>query len=47
VLFAGYFPGISYERIFGELAELPLREDVWQGFLRDNAIAVYQLDGIV
>ncbi len=47
VLFAGYFPGISYERIFGEMEAVPLKEDVWQGFLRDNAIRVYQLEAIV
>ncbi|MEM1432586.1 MAG: amidohydrolase family protein [Pseudomonadota bacterium] len=47
VLFAGYFPGISYERIFRELTDLPLSEEVWQGFLRDNAVRVFQLQGIV
>ncbi len=47
VLFAGYFPGISYERIFNEMEALPLRENVWQSFLRDNAMRVYKLEGIV
>jgi hypothetical protein len=38
VLFAGYFAvGLTWERIFGELAALPLRDDVWPLFLRANA----------
>lgn len=46
VLFAGYFPGLSYERIFGEMDELPLRETTWAPFLRDNAVRVYGLDRV-
>ena len=46
VLFAGYFPGLSYERIFGEMDELPLREKTWPAFLRDNAVRVYGLDKV-
>lgn len=47
VLFAGYFPGISYERIFGELDDLPLTDATWPAFLRDNAVAVYGLDELL
>lgn len=47
VLFAGYFPGIGYDRIFRELDDLPLSEPVWPAFLRDNAIAVYGLADLV
>ena len=43
VLFAGYFPGLSYERIFTEMDDLPLAEDVWPKFLRANAVDVYGL----
>ena len=43
VLFAGYFPGLSYERIFRELDELPLSEDARRSFLWDNAIRVFNL----
>lgn len=43
VLFAGYFPGISYERIFSELDELPIADETWPAFLRGNAIDVYNL----
>ena len=38
VLYAGYFPsGLSLERIFRELATLPLAAEVWPQFLRANA----------
>lgn len=47
VLFAGYFPGISYERIFSELADLPLEEKTWPAFLGDNAIKVYGLSDLL
>lgn len=47
VLFAGYFPGISYHRIFSEVEDLPLSEDVMQKFLRDNAVSVYGLEEII
>ena len=47
VLYAGYYPGISYERIFSEMDDLPLRERTWPRFLRDNAIEVYGLQDIV
>jgi hypothetical protein len=46
IMFAGYYPGLSYERIFTELKDLPLREETWRPFLRDNAMAVYGLDNI-
>jgi predicted TIM-barrel fold metal-dependent hydrolase len=32
--------GLSLERIFAELAELPLRDEVWPKFLRTNALKV-------
>ena len=47
VLYAGYFPGLSYERIFSEMDDLPLRDATWPAFLRDNAIAVYGLQDII
>ena len=41
VLFAGYYAvGLSWDRIFAELADLPLHDDVWPRFLRDNALRV-------
>lgn len=47
VLYAGYFPGIGYERIFSEMDDLPLRDDTWPAFLRDNALDVYGLHDII
>ena len=46
VLFAGYYAvGLSWERIFAELPDLPLKDDVWPRFLRDNALRVLGLGG--
>lgn len=46
VLYAGYFPsGLSFDRIFQELEELPLRDQVWPRFLRENAMEVLKLNG--
>ncbi|MCB2048004.1 MAG: amidohydrolase family protein [Novosphingobium sp.] len=44
-IYAGYFPfGLELERTFRELDELPLREEVWPAFMRDNARRVLNLD---
>lgn len=38
VLYGGYFPmGLSLERIMEELRAVPLKDEVWMKFLRDNA----------
>jgi hypothetical protein len=45
VMYAGYYPmGLSLERIFRELEDLPLREHVWPLFLRDNAARVFKIE---
>jgi hypothetical protein len=45
ILYAGYFPmGLSLERIFRELPDVPFRDHVWPKFLRENAIRVLGLD---
>jgi predicted TIM-barrel fold metal-dependent hydrolase len=45
VMYAGYYPmGLSLERIFRELPDVPLRDEVWPKFLRENAVRVFQLD---
>ena len=45
VLYAGYFPaGLTYDRIWGDMGDVPLRDDVWPKFLRDNARHVLRLD---
>ena len=47
VMFAGYFPGIGYDRTFRELDDLPLLEETWPAFLRDNAIKVFGLSDLI
>ncbi len=43
-IWSGYFPaGLSYDRIFRELPEVPLRDHVWPKFLHENAQRVFQL----
>jgi hypothetical protein len=44
VLYAGYFPmGLSLDRIFRELPDVPLRDHVWPKFLRENAMRIFKL----
>ena len=44
VLYGGYFPmGLTLDRIFGELPDVPFRDEVWPKFLRDNARRVLKL----
>jgi predicted TIM-barrel fold metal-dependent hydrolase len=44
VLYAGYYPmGLTLERIFTELPQVPLRDHVWPKFLRENALRVFDL----
>ena len=44
VMYAGYFPyGLSLERIFTELPQVPFRDHVWPKFLRENAVRVFKL----
>ncbi len=45
VMYAGYFPmGLTLDRIFSELPDVPLKDDVWPKFLRHNARRVLGLD---
>ncbi|HEX2382858.1 MAG TPA: amidohydrolase family protein [Acidimicrobiales bacterium] len=44
VLYAGYFPmGLSLERIFKDMHDVPFRDHVWPKFLRENAVKVFNL----
>jgi predicted TIM-barrel fold metal-dependent hydrolase len=44
ILYAGYYPyGLELERIFRELPQLPLKDEVWPKFLRTNALRVLKL----
>lgn len=45
IMYAGYFPmGLSLERIFTDMQNVPFKDHVWPKFLRDNAIRVFKLD---
>ncbi len=45
IMYAGYFPmGLSLERIFTEMQNVPFEDSVWPKFLRDNAVRVFKLD---
>jgi predicted TIM-barrel fold metal-dependent hydrolase len=44
IMYAGYWPTLSFERLFKELGELPLRDEVWPKFLSENARRVFKLD---
>jgi len=46
IMYAGYYPmGLSLERIFTEMPDVPFRDHVWAPFLRENALRVFKLDG--
>ena len=45
IIYAGYFPmGLSLERIMTDMPNVPLKDEVWPKFLRDNARKVLKLD---
>jgi predicted TIM-barrel fold metal-dependent hydrolase len=45
IIYGGYFPmGLSLERIMTDMRKLPLKDEVWPKFLRDNARKVLKLD---
>ena len=45
VMYAGYYPmGLSLDRIFAELHDVPFRDHVWPLFLRENAVRVFKLE---
>ena len=45
IMYAGYFPmGLSLDRIFRDMPEVPFKDEVWPKFLRENALRVFKLD---
>ena len=45
IIYAGYFPmGLSLDRIFGDMPNVPFKDEVWPKFLRENAIKVFGLE---
>ena len=46
IIYAGYFPmGLSLERIFTDMPNVPFRDEVWPKFLHENARRVLKLGG--
>ena len=44
IMYAGYFPmGLSLERIFGDMPDVPFKDEVWPKFLRENAKRVFKV----
>ena len=42
IIYAGYFPmGLSLDRIFKDMENVPFKDDVWPKFLRENAMKVF------
>ena len=42
VMYAGYYPmGLTLERIFKEMPDVPFRDHVWPKFLRENALRLF------
>ena len=47
IMYAGYYPaGLTLERIFTEMRDVPLKDEVWPLFLRENAKRVFKLDDV-
>jgi predicted TIM-barrel fold metal-dependent hydrolase len=47
VMYAGYYPaGLTLERIFTELPNVPFRDHVWPKFLRENALRVLGIPSV-
>jgi predicted TIM-barrel fold metal-dependent hydrolase len=44
IMYAGYFPmGLSLERIFCDMPNVPFKDEVWPKFLRENAKRVFKV----
>ncbi len=44
IIYGGYFPmGLSLDRIFSDMENVPLNENVWPKFLRENAKRVFKI----
>jgi predicted TIM-barrel fold metal-dependent hydrolase len=44
IMYAGYFPmGLSLDRIFNDMPNVPFKDEVWPKFLRENAKRVFKL----
>ena len=45
IIYAGYFPmGLSLDRIFSDMPNVPFKDELWPKFLRENAVRVFGLE---
>jgi predicted TIM-barrel fold metal-dependent hydrolase len=45
IIYAGYFAvGLTYERIWSDMPNVPFKDEVWPKFLRENAVKLLGLD---
>ena len=45
IMYCGYFPaGLTLERQFADMPNVPFKDEVWPKFLRENALRVFKLD---
>jgi len=42
-MYCGYPAGLTYERQFTELPNVPFKDNVWPKFLRENALRVFKI----
>lgn len=47
IMFCGYPSGLTRERIFSDLPNVPFKDDVWPKFLSENARRVFKMDDAV
>lgn len=43
IIYSGYYPLLSFDDIFGQIAKLQLRDHVWPKMFRENARRLYKL----
>ncbi len=44
IMYCGYFPaGLTLERQFRDMPNVPFKDEVWPKFLRENALRVFKI----
>ena len=44
IMYCGYPSGLTYERQFTDLPNVPFKDEVWPKFLRENAMRVFKME---
>jgi uncharacterized protein len=47
IMYCGYLSGITYERQFSELPNVPFKDEVWPKFLRENALRLFKIEDAI